>query len=201
MSVKNEWNAESATAYEFLKTVRSYAGHPSSATVQAPKPFGEYMAALEIGRHFTVKEVCEPNNASAAEDTGYTWLVPPPPRWPIVGVLLWVADEMRDLVDAPVSMRSLWRPFSYNVQVAKSSIESDHPNACGTDLDFKSAEDREKAMYWLCGFISANPQLEVSVGIGKKTLHVGVLSPQGRRHWTYDSFGDGKVPHQIAHSA
>ncbi len=201
MCNQDQWLFNSQMSLSFFVARAVKMTCPTSETEHSPREFGNFMASLGVGRHFTVKEVCEPNDSSAAEETGYTWLVPPPPTWPVVAVILWIADEMRDLVDAPVNMRSLWRPFSYNVQVAKSTIESDHPNACGTDLDFKNEEDREKAMHWLCGFISLNPLLRVSVGIGKKTLHVGVLSPQGRRHWTYDSFGDGKVPHQIAHSA
>ena len=71
------------------------------------------------------------------------------------------------------------------------------------DLDFLSATSRAIAQEFLCTNYwnedivgpeeiapgaNLDPRLNMSVGLGGVTIHLGVLSAGGRRHWYYDSY-------------
>ena len=99
-----------------------------------------------------------------------------------------VVDKVRDHVGESVSCRNWWRPQPYNKLVAESGANSDHLHACGLDLDFESKESRRKAQIFLKKIDRENPWLIMSFGFGAKTIHVGILSPKGRRVWKYDSY-------------
>lgn len=142
-----------------------------------------------VGDHFSIAEIVTPNDRRKAQSVGYNELVPPGHTWGVVCLLVWLADQLREAVGSPVGMRNLWRPQSYNRQVAKSAITSDHPNACGIDLDFGRSSARQEAEDWLAGWVVDNNNVaRLSVGLGDESLHVGVLSPNGSRHWKYDSY-------------
>ena len=143
---------------------------------------------------FSAREVVRPNDPAKAQSVGYPELLPPNYLWPWAALLLKLADEMRRIVDQPVTLRNLWRPLSYNRLVAESGIASDHPNACGCDLDFDSRASRIKAEGFCRGVHAAMPELEISLGLGYRTVHLGVLSPKGSRGWFYGNYGDARVP-------
>lgn len=144
-------------------------------------------------KFFSIDEVVSPNHPDKALEVGLTELIAPLHLWPWVIMVLKVGDLMREAVGRGVRIRNVYRPMSYNKLVASSGIKSDHPNACSGDFDFKSLADRriaEKAIRELHG---NHPQLELSVGLGARTLHVGVMSPKGSRSWFYDSYPDERV--------
>lgn len=153
------------------------------ATVQG---FAGFLEAVGVS-HFPVEEIITPNDKAKAFAVGYTVLLPPKHMWPVCGLLLWLCEEIRTLVQEPVQLRNVWRPYRYNQKVASSGIDSDHPNACGADLDFKSSPSRAKAEGWIRAIFKMVPQLSLSLGVGRKTLHIGILSPQGSRIWWYGS--------------
>lgn len=156
-----------------------------------------HMHANGVGQHFSAREIAAPHQRQKASECGYTQLVPPGHTWGVVCLLVWIADQMREAAAGPVTMRNLWRPQSYNTLVASSGIESDHPNACGMDLDFGTPERREAALEWLVGWLGRTSNAaRLSVGLGGSTLHIGVLSPRGSRYWRYDSY-PGDVPAAI----
>lgn len=156
-----------------------------------------YLKQCGVGEHFTVTEICRPNNLKKAGDAGYLHLCPPVHVWPAVAILAAIADRLRRAAKSPVKWRNGWRPQSYNCQVAKSGIDSDHPNGCGVDLDFRGKSEHDRALWTLNGIAAiAGAQLDLSVGVGGVTLHIGVFSPKGARHWTYPSWV-GKVPPDI----
>ena len=151
--------------------------------------FEYHLKSNGVGEHFRIVEIVTPNDRGKAAAVGYSELVPPGHTWGVVCLLVWLADQLREAANSPVAMRNLWRPQSYNRRVAKSGLESDHPNACGIDLDFGSSSARQDAEDWLAGWVSDTSNVaRLSVGLGDQSLHVGVLSPNGSRHWRYDSY-------------
>ncbi len=142
---------------------------------------------------FTIDEVVTPHKKSKAKQAGFTELVPPLHLWPWSLLVLRVGDLMRDHVGNSIRIRNLYRPMSYNRLVATSGIKSDHPNACSGDFDFSSTDDRRAAEQLVRELSRDHPGLEISLGLGGKTLHVGIMSPKGKRHWFYKSYKDKRV--------
>lgn len=136
-------------------------------------------------RYFSVNEVTRPNQRGKARDCGWEYLVPPMHLWPWVGLVLRVADILRESVGRSVRLRNLWRPHGYNEAVGGAS-KGDHPDACGVDLDFSSHQDQRVAEGVLRSLYDIH-ELQLSVGLGRTSLHVGVLSQRGRRRWFYKS--------------
>jgi hypothetical protein len=155
------------------------------------KEFGAYLEDNGI-EHFSVAEAVTPNDPPKAKEAGYDALVPPNHLWPLSLLVLRIGDMMRKEIGEPIRLRNLYRPFSYNQMVADSDIKSDHPNACGGDFDFKSVATRRKAEGFVRTLSMMFPLLELSLGMGAKTLHIGLLSPLGHRHWFYPSYSDPK---------
>lgn len=182
--------APSSVAEEILEQAveRTTLPAPSSAR-QDRLGFEYHLKSNGVGEHFNVREIVAPNDRRKSESVGYSELVPPGHTWGVVCLLVWLADQLREAAASPVSMRNLWRPQSYNELVAKSGLESDHPNACGMDLDFGAWQARQEAEDWLASWVEETQNAaRVSVGLGHQSLHVGVLSPNGSRHWRYDSY-------------
>ncbi|MCF6191381.1 MAG: hypothetical protein L3J51_12975 [Cocleimonas sp.] len=142
---------------------------------------------------FSVKEVITPNHPAKAKIAGFDVLIPPLHLWPWVMLVLSIGDLMRELIDSPIKLRNVYRPMSYNELVATSELDSDHPNACSGDFDFKSSGDRRKAEQLVRSLANENPQLEISLGMGARTLHIGIMSPKGSRSWFYKSYPDKKI--------
>jgi hypothetical protein len=173
---------------------------PRSAD-RSQKRFEHHLKANGVGEHFSVNEITTPNHVDIASQAGWVDLTPPAFTWGVSCLLVWMADRMRQAANSPVSMRNYWRPQSYNSRVASSGIESDHPNACGLDLDFSSAGARSNAQDWLRDFVSSTENVaRVSVGLGGQSIHVGVLSPSASRYWTYDSYNEA-VPDEFTRMA
>jgi hypothetical protein len=151
---------------------------------------------------FSANEITTPNNPGAAQQCGYDALLPARGAWEKVGALALLSDQLRSLVGEPVFMRNWWRPPCYNALVG-GAAGGDHPDADAVDLDFLSADARAAAQAYLCETYWAqdivppeaiapgsdvDPRLNLSVGLGGATLHVGLLSDGGRRFWFYGSY-------------
>ncbi|MEO0345528.1 MAG: hypothetical protein AAF229_04635 [Pseudomonadota bacterium] len=142
---------------------------------------------------FSVEEVVRPNHGHIAEELGFDDFVPPIHLWPWALLVLAIGDQMRVETGEPIRLRNLYRPMSYNERVASSGIKSDHPNACGADFDFKSSELRRQAEALIRDLSDTVPALELSLGMGRRVLHVGVMSPKGSRSWFYKDYPDRRV--------
>ena len=156
------------------------------------KEYGKYLKRFGI-KNFSVSEVITPRDKRKARSVGFKEFISPAHLWPWTVVVLKLGELMREAVKKPIKCRNLYRPFPYNKLVAKSGIESDHPNACGGDFDFPTSNDRRIAEAVIRTWARVNPLLEMSMGAGKKTLHVGALSPKGSRTWFYDSYPDKRI--------
>lgn len=100
---------------------------------------------------------------------------------------------MREEVGRSIRLRNLYRPMSYNQLVATSGLDSDHPNACGGDFDFKNINDRRTAENFIRQLAADIPSLEISLGMGGTSLHVGIMSPKGSPSWFYKSYADKRI--------
>jgi hypothetical protein len=148
--------------------------------------FQQFLDATGIKR-FTAKEMLTPHRRAIARRFGYSILLPDKAWWPRGAALAALADQLRALVGRPIRMRNWWRPRDYNKAV-KGARTSDHIWAFGVDLDYQSAGDRRKAEAYLKEVRRANPWLEMSLGLGNRTTHVGLLSKRGERTWHYKSY-------------
>lgn len=146
--------------------------------------FDAWWDALGL-RYFAADEATYPHRPNIARRLGWVHLVPPVQLWPWLGLVMHIADEVRDSVGRPVTLRNAWRPSNYNAAVAKST-DSDHIDACGIDLDFDSVESRRVAEGVLRRHYD-RAELQLSLGLGAQSIHVGVLSRKGQRHWFYES--------------
>lgn len=155
--------------------------------------FAEYLERHGV-EFFSEREIVTPHKPRKATEAGFDDLTPPPHLWPWALLVVKVGDMVRREVGNPVRLRNLYRPMSYNRLVAKSGIDSDHPNACAGDFDFSSVSHRRTAEQMIRNLAAENPELEVSLGMGARSLHVGILSPKGSRSWFYDSYGDPRRP-------
>ncbi len=182
--------APSSVAERILEKQTDRTILPAPATARMDRTGFEYhLKSNGVGQYFNAAEIVTPNDSTKAESVGYDELVPPGHTWGVVCLLVWLSDQMREAAGSSVSMRNLWRPQSYNEKVAGSKLESDHPNACGVDLDFRTSTARQDAENWLSDWVVETQNVaRLSVGLGGHTLHVGVLSPNGSRHWKYDSY-------------
>lgn len=163
--------------------------------------FQEYLNAVGV-TYFDAQEIITPNHPEIAASCGYMILLPTREHWQKIGALALFADQLRELVGEPVWMRNWWRPDCYNEAVG-GAAGGDHPDADAVDLDFLSASSRAAAQEFLCRVYwqqdivapeqmapdsDFDPRLNLSVGLGEATLHLGVLSQNGRRYWTYSSY-------------
>ncbi|MBI2378063.1 MAG: carboxypeptidase regulatory-like domain-containing protein [Deltaproteobacteria bacterium] len=163
--------------------------------------FQEYLDAVGV-TYFAAWEYVVPNNQAVATDCGYSILLPDRSMWPKAAALGLLADQLRALVNEPVQLRNWWRPPCYNEGVG-GEPNGDHPDGDALDLDFRSNRSRADAQrllcetYWSRDIVqpeeiapgsNLNPRLNLSVGLGGITIHVGVLSANGRRFWKYSSY-------------
>lgn len=145
--------------------------------------FAQYLADQGI-EHFDAGEFLEPHHPGTAAELGYALFLPPHDWWPRGVALGLLADRLRERVGEPVVLRNWWRPRPYNAEVA-TARQSDHITAHALDLDFPNAQDRTVAQDELESLRQEAPWLEMSLGTGGNTIHIGVLSYRKQRSWTY----------------
>lgn len=160
-----------------------------------------YLDAVGV-QHVTAPDLVEPYNEAAAEMCGFDLLLPDQGEWEKAAALSLFTDVLTELVGEPIFMRNWWRPDCYNEAVG-GAPGGDHPDADAVDLDFASPTQRAVAQQFLCDTYwnadivtpdqilpgsNLDPRLNLSVGLGGVTIHLGVLSGGGRRFWYYDSY-------------
>lgn len=142
----------------------------------------------DIGaKNVTAKELLSPHKPKVAEELGYEWLMPPRETWSNLAPLIDIFEQMRALVNEPIAVRNWWRPADYNERVGGAK-KSDHISGHAFDCDFKSEKSRAKAEKLVEGLQDEREDLQLSLGFGAKTIHLGAKSPKGRRTWYYDSY-------------
>lgn len=153
-----------------------------------------------LTKYFSAKEMVTANNQSVAKGCGFDKLIPSRCRWKSAVAQGLLAVELRNEINKGTSgtngirIRNWWRPNCYNSKVGGAK-SSDHIQARGFDLDFNTPKQRAVAQAYLCKMYREGKPLNLQVGIGCQTLHVGVGSPKrlsnypadGSRFWKYGS--------------
>jgi hypothetical protein len=187
--------------HEFL--IKHFGGTPVDPFDYGPDldSFQQYLDDVGV-QHTSAEEIVTPYNQAAATGCGYTILLPERDQWEKIGALGLFTDVLTELVGEPIFMRNWWRPPCYNEAVG-GAAGGDHPDADAVDLDFASETSRAMAQKFLCDMYwkqdivgpeeiapgsNLDPRLNMSVGLGGVTIHLGVLSANGRRFWTYASY-------------
>jgi hypothetical protein len=134
--------------------------------------FGAYLKACGV-RNFTALEVSTPSKSSqrVAAKTGASKsmyrgqfvLVLPVWLWQPMAACVLLADQIRDALGAPVTLRNGVRPWDLS-----RNGDLDAAHAVADELYAKHAED-----------------LEISIGQGDTVIHIGIHSPAGHRRWNY----------------
>lgn len=145
--------------------------------------FEDYLAACGV-HYFPGREVAAAHKPFIANALGYgPWLLPHVRLWSRAAVLGLLADQLRRAAGAAVRCRNWWRPHDYNLRVGGAAA-SDHVDACAFDLDFGSRLQRGRAQKVVEHYYSVG-MFDMSLGVGARTIHVGVFSPGGHRRWKY----------------
>ena len=157
--------------------------------------FGDYLKDCGI-RHFSALEVSTPSKSSqqVAARTGSDKsmyrgqfvLVLPVWLWQPMAAVVTLADDIRSVLGAPITLRNGIRPWWINQQVASSGIGSDHPMTASVDLDLSKDGDLAAA-HKVAELIYTDhaEDLQVSLGQGETVIHLGIHSPKGHRRWKY----------------
>ena len=148
--------------------------------------FSSYIKAIGA-RRVSAKELLMPHNRAVADDLGYQWLLPDRDFWGRLVPLIDIFEIIRDAVDAPIVVRNWWRPADYNAEVGGAKA-SDHITAHAFDCDFKTHDQRRIAERIVVGMQKRRDDLQLSLGLGGYTIHLGAMSPKGCRTWKYDSY-------------
>jgi len=167
-----------------------------------------YIDDTGVIEKFSASEMISPNHPSVARSCGYDVLLPPQCRWPAGAVQGLVAGKLREFINdgdafgpKKISLRNWYRPKCYNSnKIVGGAKSSDHIQARGFDLDFESAHDRAKAQQYLCKLYQED-NFNLQVGIGCRTLHIGIGSPKRiksfgpdvSRFWTYKSLSSCEI--------
>jgi hypothetical protein len=147
-----------------------------------------YLDCVGPFRNFSVDEITRPHHAELAASLGFgDRLMAPRAWWPRYAALLAISQELRDELGSPVKVRNAFRPETYNDSVGGAPL-SDHRDALAFDLDFRSPKVRLRAEEVLRALRASDPWLRLSLGLGNKSIHVGILTNKGERTWKYQSY-------------
>jgi hypothetical protein len=147
--------------------------------------FQDYLAASGI-RSVTAAELTQPNHPGVAVRLGFHDFLPPQSWWQRGAALGLLIQQLRTVVHEPLYVRNWWRPAAYNADPAVGGARNgDHPTANAVDLDYASRAGRMRAERWLRALDRNARWLQLSLGLGDRTTHVGIGSAKGRREWHY----------------
>jgi len=145
--------------------------------------FQAYLEASGI-RSVTAAELTRPNHPGIAARHGFQDFLPPQSWWQRGAALALLVQQLRSVVQEPLYVRNWWRPAAYNSAVG-GARNGDHPSANAVDLDYASSAGRMRAERWLRTLDRSAKWLQLSLGLGDRTTHVGIGSAKGRREWHY----------------
>jgi hypothetical protein len=174
----------------FARAIEQFGGQTVDPT-QFPNDlngFQQYLNASGV-RSVDAHELTYPNHPDVAAKYGFAYFLPPQAWWPRGAALALLAQQLEHRVGETVSVRNWWRPPVYNRDPKVGGAEKgDHIGGFGMDLDYNSSQARRRAEQWLRGLANSQPWLRLSLGLGDRTTHIGMLSPRGSREWHYASY-------------
>lgn len=134
-------------------------------------------------------EMTTPHHPEVAAAHGFRYFLPEQSWWVHGAALALLAQNLRTVAAEHVTFRNWWRPAAYNNDPRVGGAErGDHVQAYGMDLDYASVQGRRRAEQWLRELHRREPWMQLSLGLGPQTTHVGILSPRGHREWHYNGY-------------
>jgi hypothetical protein len=131
-------------------------------------------------------ELILPNHPEVAARLGFQYFLPPRNWWSRGAALALLTQGIEGRTDSSVHIRNWWRPAAYNSDPAVGGAkDGDHPSATAVDLDYSTTSNRMQAELFLRALQKRCPWLQLSLGLGALTTHVGIGSPHGHREWHY----------------
>lgn len=177
----------------FDRAIRFFGGNTIdprafSSTVEG---FQQYLTAVGV-RGISAAGLTRPNHPEVAARHGFHGFLPPQNWWPRGAALALLTERLEKVAGEAVTIRNWWRPSAYNTDPAVAGAKNgDHPTANAFDLDYSSATARAKAEEALRSLRTGAPWLQLSLGLGARTTHVGMLSARGSREWHYPGWTPG----------
>lgn len=158
---------------------------PTMSLHENTQGFARYLDVVGV-RWITWKEMLIAHQRDVAIGLGYpaAVLLPRIGIWHRGALCALVADKMRDAAGGSVVLRNWYRPADYNRAVGGAKA-SDHVGAYAVDLDFQSAKARRRAVEDVIGPLWETGQWELSIGVGHRTVHLGIMAGRGQRSWKY----------------
>jgi len=147
--------------------------------------FADYLQATGV-RGVSAAELTRPHHPEVAARLGFQSFLPPQQWWSRGAALALMTERLNAVTGDRVIIRNWWRPAAYNADPTVGGAKNgDHPTANAVDLDYASPASRAKAERFLRSIEAKDPWLNLSLGLGAQTTHVGIGSPKGHREWHY----------------
>lgn len=131
-------------------------------------------------------------------------LVPPKSCWYRTLTFGLLMEKIEVETGVKTKLTSHYRNKCYN-KLVKGKSRSDHIAAKAVDISLGSQENRYKVEQFICnqmwkenyflGTSDKSSMSNISIGLGKTFIHLGIDSVHGRRHWLYDKYlNDNNMP-------
>lgn len=123
-------------------------------------------------------------------------MIPPKACWYRSLTISLLKEKIEDVTGIDTKLTSHYRSSCYNEKLGGAK-RSDHLGAKAMDIAMGSQENRYQVEKYICEklwkenyFIQdSNDSLaNVSIGLGKTFIHLGIDSTHGRRHWLYNDY-------------
>jgi hypothetical protein len=171
----------------YARFIREFGGSVVNPEVypQTVEGFQSYLKASGVNA-IPARELTAPNHPEVAARLGYRDFLPPHEWWVRGAALALLTQGIQGQTQAAVRVRNWWRPAAYNADPKVGGAKNgDHPTANAFDLDYGSTTERMRAELYLRNLARRCPWLNLSLGLGALTTHVGIGSPRGHREWHY----------------
>ena len=147
--------------------------------------FQAFLTASAV-KAISAADLTTPNHPDVAARHGFPAFLPQRSWWPRGAALALLAQNIGERIRVAVHVRNWWRPPAYNADpVVGGAKNGDHPTANAVDLDYPSVAARMAAEIYLRALNRAAPWMQLSLGLGPQTTHVGIDAPRGHREWHY----------------
>ena len=147
--------------------------------------FQSYLSDTGISA-VSAAEMTRPNHPGIAARLGFRDFLPPQKWWSRGAALALLTQAVDKRIGDVAHLRNWWRPAAYNADpVVAGAKNGDHPTACAIDLDYRLVSQRMRAESFLRELDKRYAWMQLSLGLGALTTHIGMGSPRGHREWHY----------------
>lgn len=157
--------------------------------------FQDYLFKTGISA-LSAADLTRPNHPDVAARLGFREFLPPQNWWARGAALALLTQSINTHIGDVVHVRNWWRPAAYNADPAVGGAkDGDHPTANAVDLDYRLASQRIRAEAFLRDLAKRCPWMQLSLGLGPQTTHIGIGSPRGHREWHYAGWRPATLQH------